>query len=50
MSDWEEKDFLQEYIQQIASHGYPDAPFELEAEAKAIKAGRVVGSSFLKLP
>jgi hypothetical protein len=29
--------FLQEYIQQIAAHGYPDAPFELEAEAKASK-------------
>ena len=26
--------FLQEYIQQIAAYGYPDAPFELEAEAK----------------
>ena len=23
--------FLQEYIQQIAAHGYPDPPFELEA-------------------
>jgi hypothetical protein len=27
--------FLQEYIQQIAAHGYLDAPFELEAEAKS---------------
>src|SRR5215471_18870489 len=27
--------FLQECIQQIASHGYPNAPFELEAEAKS---------------
>lgn len=35
--------FLQEYIQQIAAHGYPDAPFELEAEAKAIKACRDAG-------
>jgi hypothetical protein len=26
--------FLREYIQQIAAHGYPNAPFELEAEAK----------------
>ena len=32
--------FLREYIQQIAAHGYPNAPFELEAEAKAIKAYR----------
>ena len=30
--------FLQQYIQQIAAHGYPNAPFELEAEAKAIQA------------
>jgi hypothetical protein len=30
--------FLQEYIQQIAAHGYQNAPFELEAEAKAAKA------------
>jgi hypothetical protein len=30
--------FLQEYIQQIAAHGYQNAPFELEAEANAIKA------------
>jgi hypothetical protein len=29
--------FLQEYIQQIAAHGYLNAAFELEAEAKAIK-------------
>ena len=27
--------FLQEYIQQIAAHGYRHAPFELEAEAKS---------------
>ena len=27
--------FLQEYIQQIAAHGYLNAPFELEAEAKS---------------
>jgi hypothetical protein len=42
--------FLQEYVQQIAAHGYLDAPFELEAEAKAIQAcwdGR--SSSFLNL-
>ena len=30
--------FLQEYIQQIATHGYQNAPFELEAEGKAVKA------------
>jgi hypothetical protein len=42
--------FLQEYIQQIATHGYLNAPFEQEAEANSVKAGRVVGSSFLKLP
>jgi len=30
--------FLQEYIQQIAAHGYQNAPFELEAEAEAVKA------------
>jgi hypothetical protein len=35
--------FLQEYIQQIAAHGYLDAPFELEAEAKAVKACRDAG-------
>jgi hypothetical protein len=35
--------FLQEYIQQIAAHGYPNAPFELEAEAKSIKACRDAG-------
>jgi hypothetical protein len=34
--------FLQEYIQQIAAHGYADAPFELEAEAKASNACHVV--------
>jgi hypothetical protein len=35
--------FLQEYIQQIAAHGYLNAPFELEAEAKATKACRDAG-------
>jgi hypothetical protein len=35
--------FLQEYIQQIAAHGYPNAPFELEAEAKSVKACRDAG-------
>ena len=35
--------FLQEYIQQIAAHGYLNAPFELEAEAKATQACRDVG-------
>ena len=30
--------FLQEYIRQIAAHGYLNAPFELEAEAKSVKA------------
>jgi hypothetical protein len=35
--------FLQEYIQQIAAHGYLNAPFELEAEAKAAKACRDAG-------
>jgi hypothetical protein len=35
--------FLQEYIQQIAGHGYLNAPFEQEAEAKAIKACRDEG-------
>jgi hypothetical protein len=35
--------FLQEYIQQIAVHGYLNAPFEKEAEAKAIKACRDAG-------
>jgi hypothetical protein len=35
--------FLQEYIQQIAAHGYQNAPFELEAEAKAVKACRDAG-------
>jgi hypothetical protein len=28
--------FLQEYIQQIAAHGYLNAPFEREAEAKSV--------------
>ena len=35
--------FLQEYIHQIAAHGYLNAPFELEAEAKATKACRNAG-------
>jgi hypothetical protein len=35
--------FLQEYIQQIAAHGYLSAPFEQEAEAKATKACRDAG-------
>jgi hypothetical protein len=35
--------FLQEYIQQIAAYGYQKAPFELEAEAKSIKACRDAG-------
>ena len=34
--------FLQEYIQQIATYGYLNAPFELEAEAKASNACHVV--------
>jgi hypothetical protein len=34
--------FLQEYIQQIAAHGYLNAPFELEAEGKAVKACHLV--------
>jgi hypothetical protein len=34
--------FLQQYIQQIAAHGYLNAPFELEAEAKASNACHVV--------
>ena len=33
----------QEYIQQIAAHGYLNAPFEQEAEAKATKACRDAG-------
>jgi hypothetical protein len=35
--------FLQQYIQQIAAHGYLDAPFELEAEAKSVKAWHDAG-------
>ena len=35
--------FLQEYIQQIAAYGYLNAPFEQEAEAKAIRACRDEG-------
>jgi len=34
--------FLQEYIQQIAAHGYLNAPFELEPEAKACNACHLV--------
>jgi hypothetical protein len=34
--------FLEEYIQQIAAPGYLNAPFELEAEAKASNACHVV--------
>jgi len=34
--------FLQQSIQQIAAHGYADAPFELEAEAQASNACHVV--------
>ena len=37
------EEFLQEYIQQIAARGYPDAPFELEAEAESVKACRDAG-------
>jgi hypothetical protein len=35
--------FLQEYIQQIAAHGYRNAPCEQETEAKAVKACRDAG-------
>ena len=43
--------FLQEYIQQIAAHGYPNAPFELEADANPIKSmPGCRSSSFLNLP
>ena len=35
--------FLEEYIQQIAAHGYLSAPFELDAEAKSVKACRDAG-------
>jgi hypothetical protein len=41
--------FLQEYIQQIAAHGYLNAPFESEAEAKATKACRNAGVLDAKL-
>jgi hypothetical protein len=34
------KGFLREYILQLDTYGYRDAPFELEAEDKAIKACR----------
>jgi len=39
----EREGFLQEYIQQIAAHGYLNAPFEQEAEAKATKPCRDAG-------
>src|SRR6516164_7648366 len=42
--------FLHEYIQQITAHGYLNAPFEREAEAKATKACRCRSSSFLNPP
>jgi hypothetical protein len=32
--------FLQEYMQQIATHGYLNSPFEKEAEAEASRACR----------
>ena len=35
--------FLQQYFQQIAAHGYLNAPFELEAEAKSVKAWHDAG-------
>ena len=35
--------FLQEYIQQIAAHGYQNAAFDIEAEADADKACRDAG-------
>jgi len=35
--------FLQEYIQQIAAHGYLNAHFVLEAEAKSVEACRDAG-------
>ena len=35
--------FLREYIQQLAACGYQNAPFELEAEAKATRACRDAG-------
>ena len=35
--------FLWEYIQQLAKYGYQSAPFEIEAEAKAVKACRDAG-------
>ena len=37
------EEFLHEYIQQLASYGYFDAPFEQEAEAKATKACQGAG-------
>ena len=41
--------FLQQYIQQIAAHGYPDALFEQEAEAKAIRARQHAEFSLLSV-
>jgi hypothetical protein len=35
--------FLSEYIQQLDKYGYREAPFELEAEAKAERACREAG-------
>jgi hypothetical protein len=35
--------FLEEYIQQIAAHGYQNAPFELDADTTAVKACRDAG-------
>ena len=45
----EREGFLQGYIQQIATHGYLNSPFEQEAEAKANKAC-CRSSSFLSVP
>jgi len=43
--------FLEEYVQQIGANVYLNAPFELEAEARSIKACRDAGvRSFLNLP
>ena len=35
--------FLQQYIQQIAANGYLNAPFELQAEARASNAWHDAG-------
>jgi hypothetical protein len=37
--------FLQQYIQQIAAHGYPNAPFEQEAEAEDTRWETPAGAS-----